>query len=131
MVMYKYIVESFWKDIDSKQWRKLQDYFHEEAVIDWINTNERFTPLEFISANCHYPLNWKVSIQKLEQIEKKVISLVYVKAEDSGNIPSFYATSFFYFEQDKIKLLIENWGENGEAPGWRKKMNIGGPIKKE
>ena len=41
---------------------------------------------------------------------------------------SLHVTSFFKLEDSKIKSIDEYWAEDGEAPKWRKNMNIGKPI---
>jgi len=75
-------------------------------------------------------MNWQIDVIHIEEIDNLVISLVHVKTEDDPNVPSFCATSFFEFENEKIQSLIENWGENGLPPQWRTKMKISSPIMK-
>ena len=51
----------------------------------------------------------------------EVITIIVtaVKIYNQENV-SLYVTSFFKMKDDKICEITEYWGENGEAPEWRK-----------
>ncbi|HCO67702.1 MAG TPA: hypothetical protein DIT04_08120, partial [Dysgonomonas sp.] len=91
-------------------------------------TNERFDLEGFVKANEAYPLNWQIKVIRVIEENDSVVSLVEVKTADDPGAPSFYASSFFEFENEKIKYLTENWGENGSPPQWRVDLNISTPI---
>lgn len=116
-------VKSFWEDIGSQNWNALPKYFAPKAVIDWPNTNERFNAESFIRVNREYPGNWDISIVRIEHTESKIITVALVK--ERGGESSFYATSFFEFEDMQITQLTEYWSENGEPPAWRKHTEEG------
>ncbi len=122
----KKIVLDLWGDLNRQNWDNLSSYFSETATINWHDSNERFSVDEFVFANSHYPGNWQINIEKLISIENIVISVVKVSLKESDI--SFHATSFFEFENDKIKTLDEYWGEDGIPPQWRIDMKIGKPI---
>ncbi|WMJ90551.1 nuclear transport factor 2 family protein [Anaerocolumna sp. MB42-C2] len=105
---------------------RMKEFFIESAVINWHNTNESFTREEYIRANCEYPGYWKGDIERLEQINDVVILVGSVKSLDEGT--AVHVTSFYEFENGKVIKLDEYWGEDGEAPGWRRDMKIGRPI---
>ena len=48
-------VQKYWDAVLKQQAEVMRTYFHKEARIRWINTNEGFTVEEFIRANCEYP----------------------------------------------------------------------------
>lgn len=104
---------ALWNDIDKQNWDNIRSYFEDEAIINWNNTNERFTVEEFIKVNSEYPGDWNINIERLECIDKLVISVVRVQLKNE-NI-SVHATSFFEFSDDKIKVLNEYWGDDGKA----------------
>jgi hypothetical protein len=112
-----------WNDMGEQNWDNIHLYFEDEAIINWNNTNERFNVEEFVRANCEYPGDWSIKIERLECIENLVISVVKVHLKD--NDVSFHATSFFEFNNCKIKLLNEYWGDDGKAPQWRIDKQIG------
>ena len=125
---YKEKVISLWNDMDKQNWNNISIYFEKDAVINWHNTNESFNVNEFIMANREYPGDWKIEIERLECIKNLVISVVKVQLQNDNNI-SFHASSFFEFNDNKIKLLNEYWGNDEEAPQWRIDKKIGRKIK--
>lgn len=122
----KELVVSLWSHIDRQDWDKLYLYFTDDAVINWHNTNESFNVEEFVRVNNEYPGDWNIQIERIESIDNLVISVVRVQLKNDD--VSFHATSFFEFENDKIKLLNEYWGDDGKAPQWRVDKKIGEPI---
>ncbi len=120
------IVMDFWNDIDTQTWDNLNTYFLDNATINWNNTNEQFNIEEFIIANREYPGSWVIKIERLEVMNNLVISVVKVQLKDDNT--SFHATSFFEFENDKIKMLNEYWGSDEIAPQWRLERKIGKAI---
>lgn len=123
----KNIIGEFWNEMDKQNWNELIKYFSEVAVINWHDTNESFTPDEFVKINEFYPGNWKIKIERIEEINNLVVSVVKVPLEKEKI--SFHAVSFFNFENRKIKKLDEYWGKDEEIPQWRKEMKIGRKIK--
>ncbi|QUH20286.1 nuclear transport factor 2 family protein [Alkaliphilus sp. B6464] len=123
---YKEKVIALWNDMDKQNWSALHIYFEDDAIINWNNTNERFNVEEFVRINAEYPEDWNIKIERLECIESLVISVVKVQLKN-GDI-SVHATSFFEFNNGKIKVLNEYWGDDGKAPKWRIDKQIGKPI---
>lgn len=119
-------IKSLWNDLDKHDWDNIYEYFHNNAVINWINTNEQFDVRDFVRANSEYPGQWSIEVERLESIENLVISVVKVHLKD-GDL-AFHATSFFEFSNDKIKILNEYWGQYEKAPQWRIDKGIGKPI---
>lgn len=104
---YKEQVISLWNDMDKQEWENIYEYFHNDAIINWNNTNERFDVRDFVRANAQYPGQWSIKVERLESIENLVISVVKVNLKDDDL--AFHATSFFEFRNDKIKILNEYW----------------------
>ena len=55
-----------------------------------------------------------------------IVTVAHVYPKDRSW--SLHVTSFFKLKDSKIKSIDEYWAEDGEAPEWRKNMNIGKPI---
>ncbi len=123
----KHIVMNFWEDVIMQNPIKLKTYFTPSSIIKWHNTNESFTPEEYIIANCEYPGEWCGEVEKIEVIDDLVISVTRVWVSD--NSASFHATSFIKFSGEKIINLDKYWGDDGTAPQWRQDKKIGKPIK--
>ncbi len=126
--MYKkeFIVR-FWENVAAQNAKELESYFLSNAIINWHNTNERFSVGEYIIANCEYPGDWCGSVERIEIIDDLAISITRVWHADNSD--SFHAVSFFKFQDDKILCLDEYWGDDGIAPQWRLDKKIGRPIK--
>lgn len=122
----KKLVVNLWEDMNQQNWAHLVNYFVEDAMINWHDTNEQFNVKEFVQANATYPGDWQIQIERLEQLDELVISVAKVSL--SGGKQAFYATSFFHFEQDKIAQLDEYWSEIAQAPQWRLDKRIGRSI---
>ena len=119
-------VLALWDAVDRQDWEKIGDYFCDDATIFWHNTNERFSVSEFIVVNRSYPGDWRIKVERIEQVGNLVISVVKVWLLNGDQ--SFHAISFFEFEGERIKLLNEYWGDDGEPPQWRINKKIGRKI---
>ena len=114
-------LKQYWNCIAAQDEKRLRDYFNEDACIRWHNTNEQFNVEEFLKANCEYPGKWNGEIERIETIEKTVITVTRVWTNEM----SFHVTSFFEITNGKISKLDEYWGDDGEAPQWRQDKHIG------
>ncbi len=119
-------IKAFWNDIINQNRTALLSYFCDDAIIRWHCTNEQFNVEEYIRANCDYPGKWKGEIERLEEFGSKIILVGKVQSEDESI--SCHVTSFIRLQDDKIAEMDEYWGDDGEAPSWRKEMGIGRPI---
>lgn len=119
-------VEKYWQAIADQNSNVLKQFFDSNATIFWHNTNEKFTADEFIMANCKYPGNWQGIIKKIHYSNDTIICVVNI--QNIEKTLSFHVTSFMKILNKKIIQLDEYWGEDGQAPNWRKEMNIGKPI---
>lgn len=120
-------IQAYWEAALCQDAEAMQKFFAPGAVINWHNTNERFTPEEFIRANCEYPGNWAGEIEKLFSLQNKIITVVHVYSADQAQ--HFHVTSIFRVDGEKIASIDEYWGDDGEAPQWRKDLHIGRKIK--
>ncbi len=109
-----------------QQAEAMRTYFHKEARIRWINTNEGFTVEEFIRANCEYPGNWEGQIERTVAADKTLFTIVHVFSADCQ--ASFHVASLIEIQEDKIASLDEIWGDDGPAPQWRLDLRLGRPI---
>ena len=118
-------VQKYW-DAVLKQQAVMRTYFHKEARIRWINTNEGFTVEEFIRANCEYPGNWEGQIERTVAADNTLFTIVHVFSADCQ--ASFHVASLIEIQGDKIISLDEIWGDDGPAPQWRLDLRLGRPI---
>ena len=118
--------KAFWNDVINQNKEKLNTYFNNDALILWPCTNERFTVEEYIRANCEYPGSWNGEIERLEEHEDEYIVAGHVYSKEETI--SCHVVSFIKTENGKISQMVEYWADDGDAPEWRKEMNIGKPI---
>lgn len=104
----------------------MRTFFHDDAFVNWHNTNEHFTVEQFIKANCEYPGQWDGEIEYYIEKDDLTITVVHVFSLDKKL--SFHVTSFIKVKEDKIISIDEYWGEDGIAPQWRLEQHIGEPI---
>ncbi|RDW95995.1 hypothetical protein gvb04_05255 [Gardnerella vaginalis] len=97
------------------------------AVIRWHCTNEKFSAQEYIDVNCNYPGDWDGAIECIEEMGEILITAVRVFPKNRS--ASFHVVSFVKFKDNLISELDECWADDGEAPDWRKKLNVGVHIR--
>lgn len=121
---------AYWDAVARQDAVAMRRYFAPDAVVRWHNTNELFTVEEFIQANCAYPGQWAGQVERAEAIGpngSRMVAVVHVWAVDGTS--SHHVTSFFEIKDDTISALDEYWGDDGPAPGWRREMGLGRPIR--
>lgn len=121
------LIKAYWRDVAAQDAAALAGYFAPDAAVLWHNTNERFTAEEFIRANCEYPGHWRGEVERVELGGETAVSVAHVWSAD-GSV-SFHAVSFFAFTGDRIARIDEYWGDDGDAPDWRRALGLGTPIR--
>ena len=48
-------IRALWTAVLAQDEEAIRPFFHPDARVDWVCTNERFTLDEYITANCRYP----------------------------------------------------------------------------
>ena len=119
-------IENFWNDIITQNRQSLFSYFLNDAIIRWHCTNEEFTVKEYIKVNCDYPGTWYGEIEKLFELDSKIILIGKVQSDDKKI--SCHVTSIITLCDDKIIEMDEYWADDGDVPNWRKELGIGKPI---
>ncbi len=120
-------IYKFWSAVLQQDADAIRPFFHKDAWVNWHNTNEHFTVEEFIRANCEYPGDWDGEIEQVMRTDTHIITATHVISKD-GKL-SFHATSFIRVVDDKIASVDEYWGDDGDAPQWRRDKHIGTKIK--
>ena len=120
-------IHEFWRAVLIQDEKEIRKYFHEDAYIDWHCTNEHFNLDEDIIANCEYPGEWDGVVERIEETDDLIITVVNVYPKDKSI--SFHVTSFIKIVNEKIISLQEYWAEDGEAPQWRLDKQIGTSIR--
>lgn len=119
-------IKEFWDAVLRQDAAAIRGFFHPTAFVNWHNTNEHFTVEEFIRANCEYPGEWDGTVEQLITTDTHIITATHVYSKD-GNF-SFHATSFIRVVDGKIASIEEYWGDDADAPQWRRDKHIGTRI---
>lgn len=122
-------IQRFWKAVLKQNKEELRTFFHQDAYINWHNTNEHFTVDEFIQANCEYPGQWDGTLERIHNIDDSIITVMHVFSCD--HTLSFHVTSFLKLKDNMIVSIDEYWGDDGLAPQWRLDKHIGVSIHKK
>ncbi len=120
-------IRAFFETVITQNRKILPTYFHDDAIICWPCTNEKFTLEEYIRANCEYPGSWKGEIERYEEYVDGIILIAHVYSSDTTI--SCHVVSFIKIRDGKIEQMDEYWGDDGEVPKWRQDMCIGRKIK--
>lgn len=120
--------KAFFRAVIEQNADALRSFFHPDAWVEWVCTNEHFAVEEYIRANCEYPGDWRGAIEKCVWTEDGCILAARVWPRDES--ASFHAVSFVRIADGQIISMKEYWSDDGAAPEWRKQMNIGRPIEK-
>lgn len=116
--MNKIIVE-FWDIIHNASFDKLKNILTENVKVYLPNTGEVFLSAQkYIEFNKKYPGRWYAEIKKYTESSEYIITTVFIQNDEKTM--SFYVTSYFKLENNKIKEITEYWGNNEEPPAWRK-----------
>lgn len=119
-------IYNYWRAALRQNPEEMKTYFSDSAYINWHNTDEHFTVDEFIRVNCEYPEHWDGEIQRIETLGDFIVTAVHVFATNKPL--SFHVVSFIQIKNDKIIGIDEYWGDDGDAPQWRKDKQIGTTI---
>lgn len=119
-------IKEFWKDVLAQDEKKIRNYFHKDAYVNWHCTNEHFTVDEFIIANCEYPGEWDGMVERIEAVNDLIITVTHIYPKDRSI--SFHVTSFIQITDDKITAMDEYYADDGTAPQWRLDKKIGTTI---
>lgn len=120
-------IYKFWEATLAQDAVKMREFFHDDAYVNWHNTNEHFSLEEFIRANCEYPDKWHGEVERVEIIENLIITATHVYTEN--RTLSFHVVSFIKIIDNKIYSIDEYWGNDGAVPQWRLDKGIGKVIK--
>ena len=120
-------IQQFWKVVLKQDKEGIRDFFRDDASVNWHCTNEHFTVDEFIQANCEYPGDQDGEIERIDYLNDLIITVTHVFTKDK--LMKFHVVSFISTIEDKIMSIDEYWSDDGDAPSWRRELNIGVLIK--
>ena len=113
------VVKAYWQYINTQQFSELAELFTPDAAIAFPNTQEIFVSVaKFIEFNNDYPGSWSAEIQDIFQSGNQIITIT--KVWEKSEPISFFVTSLFQCNNNRISSMVEYWSENSSPPEWRK-----------
>ncbi len=107
----------FWARYQARDWAGAEALLHPQASCRWRATRERFDgPAAIVHVNAVYPEGWGIHLLELHRLAPQLV-LSLVRVDQEGR--SYWAHSYFRFEQEWIAQIDEYWSDATEAPAWR------------
>ena len=112
------VVRDFWRIFDEAHYEDVAPLLHPDCRVYWPNTRELFKgSKKLIDMNKFYPGRWHIDVVDVIPKNESVVSVVRVYSKEKKE--SFYAVSFFKFNEGLITEITEYWGNITEPPAWR------------
>ena len=96
-------IDRFFKTVLSQNAEELRKFFQKNAVIKWHCTNEVFTLVEYIKANCEYPGNWNGEIERIEENANTIILACRVFPRDNIDVSGKSLSSIVSSVKSKVR----------------------------
>lgn len=114
----KVIVERYWQAMNANDWRAASELLHDDYVLDYPQSGERFRGREhFIALNADYPAAgpWRFTVHRIVADAQKAVSDVGV----TDGAMRARVVSFFELRDDAIWRMTEFWPDPFDAQAWR------------
>lgn len=112
-------MQAFWDRIQARDWEGMRETLHDDVVVDWPASGERFVGADnVVAVNREYPEGWSIHVLNIVSSGDSVVSEVEVPHEGVG---TFRVASFWHVRDGRIQRGTEYWIEvdQDEAPAWR------------
>jgi len=106
------VVRRLWDLFEARDWDGAAELLHEDLVVDWPFSNERFRGRDnFVQANVHHPApDWHIEVRRVVAEGDQVASEVIVPFD--GGVAQ--AASFFELRDGRIARIVEYWIDRGQ-----------------
>ena len=111
-------VERYWRTMNTNDWRAVGALLHDDFVLIWPQSGERFRGREnFIAVNANYPAAgaWRFTVHSVVADEAGAATDVGVTDGERND----RVITFFEFRDDLILRMTEFWPDPFEAAAWR------------
>jgi hypothetical protein len=117
-------VRAMWAAFEARDWPQARALLHADLQATWWTSGERFTNADvFIRAQAEYPEGWTIRLIDCDMLrDGRVLSIVRVDHPPQ----TFYATSLFRLDGDRIVAIDEYWATAEAAPAWRESLDADG-----
>jgi GNAT superfamily N-acetyltransferase/ketosteroid isomerase-like protein len=118
------LVRAYWAHIEARDWAAMREALHDDAVLHWPVSAERFEGADLIvRVNAEYPEGWRIEVRDVQALADGQGVLSQVEVPHGGR--RFFAQSLFALRGTRIAALREHWA-TAEAPAaWRAALQLG------
>ncbi len=118
-------VRSFWDAFGRGDYAEAGQYAAADLEVAWPNTGEMLRGRDaFVTVNTHYPGQWRAALETLRWCGSDIVTVSRIVSEQQ----SLRVISWFTFQGDKIKGMVEYFADDGPPPQWRIDMDIADPL---
>jgi GNAT superfamily N-acetyltransferase len=117
------LVRALWAHVQARDWGALRAALHDDAVMHWPVTGERFDGAALIvRVNAEYPEGWSIDVRAVDALaDGRVLSSVTVDHDGRR----FFAQSLWRFDGARIAEATEHWASAEAPPDWRSAERFG------
>ena len=110
-------VATLWAAFQARDWDCARSLMADDVQVTWWTSGERFDGADaFVEANRRYPEGWTIHLLELGHLrDGRVLSLVRIDHPPH----SFFATSFYRVDDERIAGIDEYWATLEPPPEWR------------
>lgn len=117
------LVRALWAHVQARDWAGMRALLHDDAVMHWPVTRERFEGGNLIvRVNSEYPQGWTLAVKAVDALaDGRVHALVEV-AQDGV---TYFNHSRCRFDGARIAEITEHWATGDAPPAWRTAEHLG------
>jgi GNAT superfamily N-acetyltransferase len=114
------VVRAMWAAFQARDWARARALMFDGLQVTWWTSGERFDNADaFIEANRRNPEGWTVQLVELGHLlDGRVMSLVRLDHPPH----TFFATSLFRLDDERIAGIEEYWATVEPPPAWRESL---------
>jgi len=123
------LVRALWAHVQARDWAAMQAAFHDNAVMHWPCSGERFDGAQtIVRVNAEYPEGWAIRQHEVDAMAdgrvRSVIEIIHGEHR-------FFANSCFTFDGTRIAHAVEHWATVEAPPAWRTRERLGAGYHRE
>ena len=112
-------VEQMYRLLEKQDWNGLQEYYHQDFVQEWPQSDERIRGFDnSVAINQAYPGYPDMKMRRITASGDLVAAEVTLTYPEAG---TYHGVSIFEFRDGKIAKETDYFAQPFEAPEWRSK----------
>jgi ketosteroid isomerase-like protein len=109
------VVRRLWAAFDSCDWELARACVHDDVVVDWPQSGERWEGREaYIGVNERYPGEWEIDVRRVVDAGDVVVLEAWI--EHSERERSTFAVALYELRDGRIARGTEYWADPFDPP---------------